>query len=49
MDEVLSFTKDDLKSFIPVFERLNDSRAICSVGNGKAQEESGLFEEIINV
>lgn len=49
LDEVISFTKDDIKRFIPIFERLNESRAICSVGNGGAQTESGLFEEIINV
>ena len=49
LSEVLTFTKKDIEAFIPLFEKFRDSRAECSVGNGNAQEASGLFEDIINV
>ena len=43
---MLSFTAADVAAFVPVFEKFKDSKAECSVGNGNAQEASGLFEEI---
>lgn len=49
MAEVLSFTKEDIKSFIPVFEKFRDNAVECSVGNGNAQAEYGKFDEIINL
>lgn len=49
MAEVLSFTKEDIKAFIPVFEAFKNSSAECSVGNGNAQGEYGKFDEIINI
>ncbi len=49
MAEVLSFTKDDIKSFIPVFEKFRDDAVECSVGNGNAQAAYGKFDEIINL
>lgn len=49
MAEVLSFTKEDIKAFIPVFEAFKNSSAECSVGNGNAQGEYGKFDEIINL
>lgn len=49
LKDVLTFTQKDIEAFIPVFEKFKDSRAECSVGNGNAQEASGLFEEILNV
>ena len=49
MADVLNFTKDDIKSFIPVFEAFKSSAAECSVGNGNNQTAYGKFDEIINL
>lgn len=49
MEEVLSFSREDIKSFIPVFEAFKKSCAECSVGNGNAQADYGKFDEIINL
>ena len=49
MTEVLSFDRDDIKAFIPVFEAFKNSNAECSVGNGNNQTAYGKFEEIINL
>ena len=49
MAEVLSFSREDIKSFVPMFEAFKNASAECSVGNGKAQAEYGKFEEIINI
>lgn len=49
MAEVLSFSKEDIKSFIPVFKAFKNSNAECSVGNGNNQTEYGKFDEIINL
>lgn len=49
MAEVLSFSKEDIKSFIPVFEAFKTAAGECSVGNGNAQTEYGRFDEIINL
>jgi Zn-dependent M16 (insulinase) family peptidase len=49
MAEVLSFSKEDIKSFIPVFEAFKNSNAECSVGNGENQTAYGKFDEIINL
>ena len=49
MADVLNFTKDDIKSFIPVFEAFKSSAAECSVGNGANQTAYGKFDEIINL
>ena len=49
MAEVLSFSKEDIKSFIPVFEVFKNASAECSVGNGANQTAYGKFDEIINV
>ena len=49
MAEVLSFTRDDIKAFIPVFEAFKTSNAECSVGNGNNQAAYGKFDEIINL
>lgn len=49
MAEVLSFTKEDIKKFIPVFEKFKSTCAECSVGNGANQTAYGKFDEIINL
>jgi len=49
MADVLSFTKEDIKSFVPVFEAFKSSCAECSVGNGANQADYGKFDEIINL
>ena len=49
MAEVLSFSREDIKSFVPVFEAFKNSSAESSVGNGNAQTEYGKFDEIINL
>lgn len=49
MSDVLSFSAEDIKSFIPVFEALKTSGAECSVGNGNAQAEYGKFDKIVNI
>ncbi len=49
MAEVLSFGREDIKAFVPVFEAFKSSSAECSVGNGNAQAEYGKFDEIINL
>ena len=49
MADVLSFNKDDIKAFIPVFEAFKNSSAECSVGNGNNQTNYGKFDEIINL
>jgi Zn-dependent M16 (insulinase) family peptidase len=49
MAEVLSFSREDIKAFVPVFEAFKNSAAECSVGNGNAQGEYGKFDEIINL
>ena len=49
MADVLSFTRDDIKAFIPVFEAFKNSNAECSVGNGANQTAYGKFDEIINL
>ena len=49
MADVLSFTRDDIKAFIPVFEAFKNSNAECSVGNGNNQTAYGKFDEIINL
>ena len=49
MAEVLSFSREDIKEFVPVFEAFKNSDAECSVGNGNAQGEYGKFDEIINL
>lgn len=49
MADVLSFSKDDIKSFIPVFEAFKNAHAECSVGNGENQKNYGKFDEIINL
>ena len=49
MADVLAFTKDDIKSFIPVFEAFKATCAECSVGNGANQGAYGKFDEIINL
>ena len=49
MDEVLSFSKEDIKSFIPLFEAFKNSNAECSVGNGANQTSYGKFDEIVNI
>ena len=47
--DVLSFNRDDIKAFIPVFEAFKNSPAECSVGNGANQTNYGKFDEIINL
>ena len=49
MADVLSFSREDIKAFIPVFEALKNSTAECSVGNGNNQTAYGKFDEIINL
>ena len=49
MADVLSFSREDIKSFIPVFEAFKNSNAECSVGNGNNQTAYGKFDEIINI
>ena len=49
MADVLSFNRDDIKAFIPVFEAFKNSSAECSVGNGANQTAYGKFDEIINL
>ena len=49
MADVLSFSREDIKSFIPVFEAFKNSNAECSVGNGNNQTAYGKFDEIINL
>ena len=49
MAEVLSFSREDIKSFIPVFEAFKTNAVECSVGNGNNQKEYGKFDEIINL
>lgn len=49
MDEVLNFSREDIKAFIPVFEAFKTAPAECSVGNGNAQADYGKFDEIINL
>ena len=49
MAEVLSFNRDDIKAFIPVFEAFKNLNAECSVGNGNNQTNYGKFDEIINL
>ncbi|MBR2381450.1 MAG: insulinase family protein [Clostridia bacterium] len=49
MKDVLSFSREDIKSFIPVFEAFKNSNAECSVGNGNNQTAYGKFDEIINL
>ena len=49
MAEVLSFSREDIKAFVPVFEAFKNSCAECSVGNGNAQGEYGKFDQIINL
>lgn len=49
MADVLSFTKDDIKKFIPVFEKFKSTCAECSVGNGANQTAYGKFDEIVNI
>ena len=49
MADVLSFSREDIKKFIPVFEAFKNSKAECSVGNGNNQTAYGKFDEIINL
>ena len=49
MADVLSFSREDIKSFIPVFEAFKNSNAECSVGNSNNQTAYGKFDEIINL
>lgn len=49
MAEVLSFNKEDIKSFVPIFEAFSSKCAECSVGNGANQNDYGKFDEIINL
>ena len=49
MADVLSFSREDIKSFIPVFEAFKNSNAECSVGNGNNQKAYGKFNEIVNL
>lgn len=49
MNDVLSFSAEDIKSFIPVFEAFKTSGVECSVGNGNAQAEYGKFDKIVNI
>lgn len=49
MADVLSFSADDIKAFVPVFRAFASSAAECSVGNGNAQSEYGKFDKIINI
>lgn len=49
MAEVLSFNKEDIKSFVPIFEAFSSHCAECSVGNGANQNDYGKFDEIINL
>lgn len=49
MADVLSFSREDIKAFIPVFEAFKSSNAECSVGNGNNQTAYGKFDEIINL
>ncbi len=49
MAEVLSFSREDIKAFIPVFEAFKNAPAECSVGNGNNQNSYGKFDEIINL
>ncbi len=49
MADVLSFSREDIKAFIPVFEAFKNSNAECSVGNGNNQTAYGKFDEIINL
>ena len=47
--QVLDFCREDIASFVSVFQRLADHGAICAVGNREKQEASGVFSEIITV
>lgn len=49
MADVLSFTSDDVKKFIPLFEAYAKSDAECTVGNGNAEAEYEKFDRIINL
>lgn len=49
MADVLSFSREDIKKFIPVFEAFKSDCAECSVGNGANQTAYGKFDEIINL
>lgn len=49
LEEVCSFQTEDIKSFVPVFCRLAEEGAVCSVGNGEKLTQSKLFQEIISV
>lgn len=49
MADVLSFSQDDIKAFVPVFEAFKNAKAECSVGNGANQTAYGKFDEIITL
>lgn len=49
MAEVLSFSRDDIKAFVPVFKAFTSDCAECSVGNGANQNAYGKFDEIVNI
>lgn len=47
--QACDFCREDIDSFIPVFERMARQMDLCSVGNGEKQRSYGKFSEIISV
>lgn len=49
LKQVRDFRKEDITAFLPVFQRLADEGAFCSVGDGNQLQQSGVFSEVINI
>lgn len=49
VEEAKSFTGEDAAAYVELFEAFASSKNVCTVGSSAPEEESGLFEEIINV
>lgn len=47
--QVREFCKEDIAAFLPVFQRLAEEGAFCSVGEGNQLRQSGVFFEVITV
>lgn len=49
LEQVRDFRKEDIAAFLPVFLRLSEEGAFCSVGDGNQLQSSGVFSEVITV
>lgn len=47
--EAAAFTAEDVQKFVPIFRRLAEKSVICTVGSRDKIEQSGKFEQIIDV